>query len=503
MHIPKSKEWATLGHMAIACVCLTVTACASKTPTFDLAIVGGRVIDPESGLDAIRNVGVSDGVILSVTDRPITGTRVIDAEDLVVAPGFIDLHAHDHNDVTYRLHAQDGVTTALELELGVFPAEKWLARRRGNSAINFGASASHGIIRAVAFDAATPDALTGEAHLDQARVVGRTGWMVENATPDQLRRMDELMRGQWHAGAIGVGYHLAVTPGADHSEMMHFYALSAVENVPNFIHIRSIGQVSPTEAALEVVDGAETTGAAIHAVHINSSGLWETRDLLQILEKAQDAGLDITTEVYPYTGASSALNDPRATPKGLAAFRIDYSDLELVATGERLTEESFAYHRQHDPSGELIVHLMDQADIDRAVEHPMVMIASDGGAFLNGKGHPRGAGTFARIFRRYVRERQTLSLMDAINKVSTMPAGLLEDYAPAMKKRGRVQEGMIADLTLFDAQRIADQATYAEGGRPSVGIAYVLVNGQAVVDNYRFVEGVKPGRPILGLKAQR
>jgi len=471
--------------------------------TYDLAIMNGRVMDPETGLDAVRNVGVLNGEIVSISQQPIKGAKVIDAAGLVVAPGFIDMHAHDHSDFTHRLHAQDGVTSALELESGVFPVDKWYGSRIGGSTINFGASVSHGLVRAIAFGVMKEAELTGDTSQDENVAARQIGWQNQNTTPEQRAQMDALIYKGLKQGAVGIGYHLAYTPGADHEEMLHFYEFSAKEKVPNFVHYRSIGQVTPLEGAREIIDGAEKTGAAIHAVHVNSSGLWQTREVLELLEGGQKRGLDVSTEVYPYTGAHANLHSPIASKETLARFKLDYSDLQLVSTGERLTEKTYDYYKEHDASGELIAHVMKQENIDLAVEHPITSIGSDGGAYVDGKGHPRGAGTFSRIFRQYVRERQTLSLMDAVKKVSYMPAKRLENFAPAMKRRGRIQEGAIADITIFNANEIADQATFADGALPSKGIAYVIVNGKAVVSDYKFVEGAKPGQPIYGNKAEQ
>jgi hypothetical protein len=293
-------------------------------------------------------------------------------------------------------------------------------------------------------------------------------------------------------GGLGFGHHLANTPGASVAEMLDLYQQAEREKVANFIHIRSFGQVSPTAAGHEVVDAAETTGASVHVVHLNSSGVWEMMGLLEILDKAQQKGLDITTEVYPYSGASSSLDDPRVSKESMAAMGVGYGDLELLATGERLTEESFEYYKAHAQQRDLVAHIMTQADIDTAVVHPMVTIGSD----AIGSAHPRSAGTFARIFARYVRDRQALTLMEALRKVSLMPAQRLEKSVPQMKVRGRIQEGMVADITIFDPDVIADRATYANPVRPSAGIAHVLVSGESVVSDYRLLEDVYPGKAI-------
>jgi Amidohydrolase family len=406
----------------------------------------------------------------------------------------VDLHAHDLNSITLRLHAQDGVTTALELEGGAFPVNKWYLHRESKASINFGASVSHAALRAIAFGAVEYEQLSSE-HLEDEKLIKKTDWAHTESTPEQRSKIEALFKQGLSDGGLGFGFHLAATPGASPAEMLSYYDLSAKEGVNNFVHIRSLGQVTPLEAGREVVHAAEKTGASIHVVHINSSGLWETKELLDVLYDAQQKGLNITTEVYPYTGAESSLDDPRVV-KGLDLFRAKYSDLELVATGERLTEESFQHHKKNTTRRRLVAHIMDKDNVDAAIAHPMVMIASDGGDIVEGRGHPRGTGTYARILGQYVREREVLTLMDALRKISLMPAQLLEKSVPQMKVRGRLQDGMVADITIFDPQTIADEASYASPARPSGGIVHVIVNGEPVVRGYQFIDEVYPGKAI-------
>lgn len=463
---------------------------------YDLVIKGGRVMDPQSGFDAIADVAIRADRIVAVSTEPLRGRKEIDAAGLVVAPGFIDLHAHDHNPQTHRMHALDGVTTALELEVGVYPIADWYRQHEGKAPINYGASVSHGLARALTFGAIEPRDLAASVEALVAKLDRHPHWANEPASPAQLERITALMTEGARAGGLGFGYHLADTPGASPAEMLELYSLSKRLDLPNFIHIRSIGQVTPLEAGREVIDAARKTGATIHVVHINSSGLWETRPLLDALYEAQRAGLDVTTEVYPYTGAHSFVGDPRVGSEAMKAFQLDYSALELIETGERLTEERYRALTQSKPRADLIAHVMKQDDIDYAVAHPMVMIASDGVAFHDDRGHPRGAGTFARILGHYVREKQSLTLMQALAKMTLMPARRLEVMAPQMRERGRLQPGMIADITVFDPVSVADRAAYGKPVEPSAGIVHVLVSGTAVVENSVFRDDRFPGRPI-------
>lgn len=470
---------------------------AEASKTFDLVIMNGRVMDPETGHDAVKNVAVSDGKIAAITTDSLSGQKMIDAKGLIVAPGFIDLHNHSQNDGGYRRSAQDGVTTSLEMEVGVFPVSSFYEKRNNKALINFGASVSHPLVRGLAFGVTNISQLTGDSEVDLRKLHNMPGWEKETSTQQQRAELKKLIRQGLDEGGLGIGYHLVYTPGSDVSEMLDLYALSAQEKVTNFIHIRSLGQVTPIESGKEVVHAAETTGASIHVVHVNSSGLWEAKELLGILSDAQKKGLDISTEVYPYDAAPTTMADPRVTGKGgLDMFRISYDDLELVETGERLTEQTFNEYKDNAPETEIIAHIMSQDDIDMAVTHPLVMIASDSVDITNGKGHPRGAASFSRVLGSYVRDKKMLTLMDALRKVSLMPAQRMEKSVPQMKKRGRIQEGMVADITIFDADKIADKASFTQATLPSEGIAHVIVNGKAIIKDYKLQESIFPGQAI-------
>lgn len=466
---------------------------------YDIVIRGGRVMDPETEFDGIRNVGIDGNIISAITSETIAGSTEIDVSGLIVAPGFIDLHAHDHNVLTHKLHAQDGVTTALELETGAFPVKKWYQAVAREAIINFGASVSHPVIRAVVMGGVDANRLTGDFYKDVELVKNAGDWNERASTTAERAAISRLLIQGLEEGGLGFGYHLAITPGASHGEMLDLYRLSVTRSVPNFVHVRSFGQVSPLLAGMEVVSAASSLGASMHIVHLNSSGLWETAELLDLVEEAWRGGLDVTTEAYPYTGAESSLDDPRIH-QAFKIFSADFSDLEYAQTGERLTEERYLDLKKNAEQRTLIAHIMTQENVDAAMAHPEVIVASDGGKYVEGTGHPRGTGSFARLFSRYVRERKSLTLMQAIRKATLLPAKRLEMVAPTMKKRGRMQEGMIADITIFDADEIRDRASYSKPIEPSAGIAYVLVNGTFVVKDYHFQETVFPGQPIKGIR---
>src|ERR1039457_5184066 len=242
----------------------------------------------------------------------------------------------------------------------------------------------------------------------------------------------------------------------------------------------------------ELIAAPALTGPPLHVAHITGNGLGSTPRLLTMIAEARARKLDITTELYPYTAAMSAIESALFDPGWQSALGIGYHDLQWTATGERLTAESFARYRR--TGGGVILHMIPPGAVDAAIASPFVMIASDGG-LRNGKGHPRSSGTFARVLGRYVRETGALSLTEAIRKMSLMPAERLQERVPAMRNKGRIREGADADLTLFDPATVTDASTYEDPARYSIGIRYVLVNGNPVVSDGKLQE-VTPGRAV-------
>lgn len=455
--------------------------------SYDLVIQRGRVIDPETGLDAVRNVGISQGRIMKISAETLAGKRVISANGLIVAPGFIDLHQHAQDLESQRVKALDGVTTALEMEIGKPDVAAFLQSKEGHSLINYGTAASHPAARSVAFG--TPLPADG--------LLPKSGAATDKpASPEQIEMMKVRLRHELEAGALAVGMGIQYTPGASRWEVIEIFRLAAERRVPVYTHIRSNGKLEPgsnIESVSEVIGAAAVTGASLHVVHINSSCGAQALDCIGLIAGTRARGLDVTTEAYPYEAAMTAINSARFNPGWQEKSGVTYHDLMLPETGERLTKERFEeLHNSSEPR--LVVLFSNTMEaVDPLFRNPLVMVASDGE-----KGHPRNAGTFCRILARYVRNQGTLTLMDAIRKMSLMPAQALERSTPSARLKGRLQEGADADLVIFDPQAVTDRATYQHPMEPSVGIEYLLVGGVMLVDKGKLMEGVFPGKAILG-----
>jgi N-acyl-D-aspartate/D-glutamate deacylase len=476
----------------IAVLLAIVAGSTAAGESFDIVLKGGRVVDPETGLDGIRDVGLRGDRIAAVSTETLAGRRIIDLRGLVVAPGFIDLHQHQQDTQTYRLKVLDGVTTALELEMGVPDIGRFLEVRRGKALTNYGATASHEAARVAAWGLTMPPSTNGpEATIPDPQEGPVTN---ESASPERLRQILSFLRRELDAGALGVGVGLEYTPGATRQEVIEVFRLAAEYHRPVYIHIRSAGRIEPgssIESVGEVIGAAAVTGAPLHIVHLNSMCMSEAPECLEMIAGARARGLDVTTEAYPYGAFMTFVNSAAFAPGWREKYRMDYGDVALPDTGERLTRERFdELHASPKPIVAL-GYLNPDAVVDAIMTHPLVMVASDG--ILE---HPRNAGSFARVYARYVRQQGKLTLLDAVRKMSLMPAQRLEGATEAARRKGRLQAGTDADIVVFDPARFEDRATYTHSDAPSVGARYVLVAGIVVVDNGQIVEGVSPGRAI-------
>jgi N-acyl-D-aspartate/D-glutamate deacylase len=460
-----------------------LTPVSSSSVPFDLVILNGRVIDPESRTDAIRNLGISNGTIKAISTNNLAGRTVIDARGLVVSPGFIDLHQHGQDEENYRFKAMDGVTTALELEVGTGDVDAWYTQREQKSLINYGVSVGHLAARMAAMHEPVTFLPTGEA----AR---------RPATDAEIDDMKQRLENGLKRGAVAVGFGIQYTPNASRWEILEMFRVAARYGASCHVHMRHAGVKEPgssIQALEELMAAATITGAPLHVVHIQSTGGPATPKLLQMIGEAKSRGLDVTTECYPYIAGMTDIKSAIFDEGWREVFNIDYKDLQWAATGERLTKDTFEKYRK--TGGMVAVFSMTEEIVAAAIKSPLTMIASDG-ILEKGKGHPRTAGTYSRVLGSYVRDKNTLSLMQALTKMTLLPAQRLERRVPSMKNKGRIRVGADADLTIFDPQSIKDKSTFQDPGQYSEGIRFVMVNGVLIVKEGQLQSNIYPGRPI-------
>jgi dihydroorotase-like cyclic amidohydrolase len=481
----------------------------------ELVLAGGRVVDPETGLDRVCDVGIDGDAVTAIGDH-LAGATTVEVGGLVVAPGFLDLHSHAQTLPGRRLQACDGVTTALDLEAGRAPVELAYAKeaQRG-SPINYGFSASWAAAR-MHVTAGMP--LDGRAATLFSGLAG-TEWQ-QAATATQLGRILDQISADLAAGAVGVGVLIGYTPGVDPAEYVALAELAAAAGVPTFTHSRDVVELAPEtliDGAEELVRAAGTTGAHMHYCHINSTSGRHIDRVLALVGRCQAEGARVTTEAYPYGSGSTVIGAAFFSPDRLRERFRGPTSITYLRTGERVADDDRLRElRATDPGGLVIAEFLDESEpadaalLRRSQTFPDSIVASDAmpplwteTASMDTTAwplppvavtHPRTAGTFGRALRLW--RQEGAPLMDAVRRATLLPARVLEGAVPAMRRKGRVQAGADADLVIFDADRVTDQATYADSTRPSAGVVHVVVGGTFVVRGGHLVPGARPGRPI-------
>ena len=478
---------------------LALMACGEPASIYDVVINHGRVIDPDSQLDAVRSIGIRNGKIVAVSKTPLTAPREIDASNRVVSPGFINLHSHSVAEAGYQLELLDGVTTVLELEAGGYPIDTFGQQLGASPLTHFGASVGHAWIRLQIIDPAALGELTQTGKLDMSGAA-----FTQTATPAQREQIERLLETELDKGGLGIGFLLDyMTRAVDDAERDMIFAVAARHGVPVFVHVRR-GIDGDPSGLLEVIETAERFGAAVHICHLNASAMSGVDHWLNEIDAARARGVDVTTEMFPWTAGSAAISSDVFSRNWREIFAIDYTDVQWAETGEWLTEESFQAYREARPEGQTMHHYIQEEWNRLAIQRPHVMVASDAMPLLSyeRKVVPNGAGTSARILGQYVREEGLLSLSDAIARLSLFPAMRMQAFAPAFFKKGRISVGADADLVIFDPASIAASADYDEPFLPPAGIDFVLVGGSVAAESGAVVTERGSGKKLLGARQE-
>ncbi|MBE9528476.1 MAG: amidohydrolase family protein, partial [Proteobacteria bacterium] len=447
---------------------------------FDIIIEGARAIDPESGFDFRGvNIGITGSTITKISFdeiEPSQDTTIIDATGLVASPGFVDILSYNPNSYGSWYKIADGVTTNLAMHGGAKYPRSWYSRyTKARPPVNFGAGYFYNSAR-----------------------LGLGIGPYKKATPAQIEQLTEKARAGLRAGALGIGMSIEYAPAMSYAEITAMGRVAAETGVPVFFHLRHSDMELPgtnTDAVVEVIKMALETGAAIHIDHLNSTGgTFSIEDSLAIIETAIEAGVDITACTYPYPFWATYLNSARFAKGWQKKFRIGYSDLQLGGTTEMLTPDSFKKYQQ---LGKLAVaYAIPEEEVAFALRSPRVMLGSDGMLSSSLNHHPRAAGAYARTLGHYVREKKTLSLIEALRKMTIMPVKRLEARSPALALKGRLQVGKDADIVLFNPETVIDKATVEKPNQYSTGIEYVIVNGQIAKDPKGLKMKVRAGKAI-------
>ncbi|MER7798354.1 amidohydrolase family protein [Microbacterium sp. NPDC096154] len=483
---------------------------------------GGRVIDPATATDRIADVLVRDGAVAEIRDPGSVapeGATVVDVTGRMVGPGFIDMHSHVHSIAGQRLQAMDGVTTALDLEMGLSPVEKAYADAAAQGRpLNYGFSASWLLARAVVLSGRIADA-DPFGGLD---ILYDRDWL-SDSSPAQLRRWLGILESELADGALGIGVLMGYAPRTDPAEFREVARIAAAAGAPTFTHVREIVESDPTtpiDGTLEVARSAMEFGGTAHHCHVNSTSRRHVDRTLGTIETARAGGAHVTVEAYPYGAGSTGIGAAFLAPEALGAWDLKPHNLVLVATGERIRDEAHLRHvRATDPGALCIVEFLDERDerdaatLRASLAFPDSIVASDSMHIIwpdgsvdtrewplppGGQTHPRTAGTFAKSLRLMVREHGLWTWLEAFRRCSYLPARVLDGIAPGATRKGRLSPGADADIVVIDPDRITDQATYLDPTRPSTGVTHLLVNGRFVVRDGDIVADAYPGRGLRG-----
>ncbi|PTM39285.1 dihydroorotase [Bosea sp. 124] len=487
---------------------------------FDLKIMGGRVIDPETSRDEVTDVAIKDGTIVAIGSISGPAKKTVNAEGLVVTPGFIDLHGHGQSIPADRMQAYDGVTTSLELEIGVLPVARWYDEQAAaGRVLNYGASTGWIFGRIAAMTSQQT-----ESTIEGMGLAMRDPRWTGTASPQETVEIVDRVRAGLEQGALGIGFPNGYAPGAGMKELSELCSLAASVGTPTFTHIAFMSNIDPMssiDAYTRLIGLAGSTGAHMHICHFNSTSLLDVERAAGLVRNAQAQGLKVTVEAYPYGTGSTVIgagffSDP-AFPE---RFGTDYNAIELVASRHRFRDREELLQAQQDNSGALVlIHFLDVTANERHRELLDVSIMYPGGAIAsdavpwtltNGStyvgdawplpddavSHPRSSGTFTKFLKEWVRERQVISLSEGLRKCTLIPAQILEGCAPAMRKKGRIQVGCDADIGVFDYESLTDRADFFRMNAASEGFRHLFVFGEAVIANGDLVKDARPGRPV-------
>jgi len=502
-------------------ICLfTVSAHAQN---YDVVILNGRVMDPETGFDAVRNVGVSDGTIVTITKDRISGSQTIDAAGHVVAPGFVDGHVHVVDaPLGQKAALRDGVTTTLDLELGAWPVDDWYDNLEGRSQTHHGAVVS---VLAARTEVFSPNykSTTGNFVSDIYSGMKISGdWITRIPTDDQRRQILGIIDHGLSRGALGIGPPAGyMTEGFTSQEMIGIQKLAGKYGRFSHVHTRFSSQAPPTTALLafqEAIDPAVAYGGGVIIAHFTAQSLALTGAAMEYVDAMRERGVPIVLEVYPYNygaagnGVSADYLKPDNYQRNMGR---DYKDIIDTKTGQPLDQATYEKMVKDDPNHPVLFYNATEEDMLKGVGHPDILIGCDCFPFTDpntGKmvtawdtpweavnTHPRTVGAHAKVLRLVREKKIDLSLMQAISKMSYQYAKFLQDNGVAqMAFKGRMQEGADADITVFDPEKVTDNSSLSKGKNalPSTGIPYVLVNGTIVVKDSKVLKDVYPGQAI-------
>ena len=442
-------------------------------------INNGFIIDPKNKIYSKLNLALENGKVTEISNNTLQGDKFINADGLFVTPGFIDIHMHEDNydeknDVfnieTFENMVKMGVTTAIGGNCGEGPEEPDIyldAADRIGLPLNFGLLVPHGLLR--------------------KKVNEKDKY--EKASEENIAKMGAMAKEYLDKGCLGISFGIRYIPGITREELLCISEAAQKEHKMVAAHIRDDAR-NVIPAAIELIEVGEAFGVPIQFSHIGSMGAYgQMEQLLSLFDYYKTRGVNIGADCYPYNAFSTGLGETTYDEGFLERYGIDYGRIEISRgeyRGQRLTEDLFFKLRKTHPELSTIAHVMNEEEVDMAIIHPDVCIASDG-ALRNSQGHPRASGTFPRFIKKYVKEKKSLNLYQAIEKMTYLPA-----------KRTGIKKGSLgvnddADIVIFNYEQIEDKSTFKQPALPPKGLKYVIIGGKIAVKDNKMMDN-KLGR---------
>jgi len=445
---------------------------------YDVVIENGIIFDPES--ETIKfgyNIGIENNIISKITTNDLNGKEIIDASGLVVAPGFIDMLSFNPNYIGAKYKIGDGVTTNLSMHGCSNDFNKFFSYYERNPIlVNYG----------------------GAVFMYLVRLEAGMGRYTE-PTQEQIEYIANRTREEIEAGGLGLAFSPEYYPGTTPDEIKASILVAKEYGLASHFHARYsslVGEYTSIDSVIEILGYARELDAHMHFMHLHSTGATGCmEEALEMINEARDEGYNITFDIYPYDSWATNIGSARFDGDWQAKFGITYSDLQIAGTTDFVTEDNF--QKLRDDQRIVVAYAMDDNEIIMALKEDYSMIGSDSIVESDPSfNHFRASGAFSRFLGRYIRDLDIMPLMQGIRKTSYLAAKQLEDISEDMKVRGRIKEGTIADITIFDYKNIIDTSSAEIPASLSKGIEYVLVSGNIIKDRDKIYTDRKFGQPI-------
>jgi N-acyl-D-amino-acid deacylase len=511
---------------------LLLVSFSAHSQDCDILIINGKIIDGTGNNWYYGNIAVKDGRILKIgREVKLSATKTIDAKGLIVAPGFIDVHTHLEGDEASDPMAQsfiyDGVTTCITGNCGSSNTDigkylNWVDSL--HLSINIATLIGHNDVR--------------------KSVMGRAN---RDATPDEMKRMDDIVDKAMKDGAVGLSTGLIYIPGTytKTPEIVELAKIAARYNGVYASHMRDEGD-SVTQAIEEALTIGREAKIPVEISHFKLSGQqnWgRSKETVPMIEAARKEGIEVTIDQYPYTASSTSISTllpdeiladgqdsirarlqrpdvqkkvietilarlKKRKLKHLSYAVVAYYTPDSTYNGKSIEQINLMKGRKHKAKEEAmtvidimmnggasaVFHGMGEEDVKRIMQYPFNMFASDATIRIlnSGMPHPRGYGTNARVLAKYVREEKVISLEEAIRRMTSLPAQKFQ-----LSNRGLLKENYAADIVIFDEKQVQDISTFEKPHAYSKGFYFVIVNGTLTVDQEKHV-GTRAGKALYG-----